>query len=160
MKIRPIKKRKLFITMILLLIVIVAIVYKLADRYLIEHVEVIVQNEESTDSKPASIAANDVHAKVDDHSYTSDNIEIKINQVQSGSASDQITYYVADVVLKDSSNLLSAFADNQFGRNIIENTSTIADDNHEIFAINGDYYGFRDDIFAISFTPCKCMVVL
>ncbi len=49
MKIRPIKKRNLFLAMILLLIVIGAIVYKLADRYLIEHVEVVVQNEESTD---------------------------------------------------------------------------------------------------------------
>lgn len=145
MKIRPTKKRKLLIAMMVLLVVIGAIVYQLADRYLIEHVEVVVQNEDSTDIKPAAITATDVHAKVTDNSYTSDHIQIKINQVQTGFESDQITYYVADVVLKDASNLLSAFADNNFGRNIIENTSTIANDNNAILAINGDYYGFRDD---------------
>ncbi|MEK4508458.1 phosphodiester glycosidase family protein [Paenibacillus sp. FSL K6-2524] len=46
---------------------------------------------------------------------------------------------------QDSNNLLSAFADNSFGRNIIENTSEIASNNDAIFAINGDYYGFRND---------------
>lgn len=139
------KKRKLLITLALILIVVGGIIYGLADRYLIEHVEVVVQNEETTSGTTAAVTASDVHAKVDDTSYTSDDIQIKIDQVQTGSGSDQITYYVADVVLKDSDNLLSAFADNNFGRNIIENTSTIAADNNAIFAINGDYYGFRDD---------------
>lgn len=34
---------------------------------------------------------------------------------------------------------------NKFGRNIVETTSTIAKNNDAIFAINGDYYGFRED---------------
>ena len=44
----------------------------------------------------------------------------------------------------DATALRSAFAQNQFGENIIENTSDIAADNDAVFAINGDYYGFRD----------------
>ncbi|MDU5945602.1 MAG: phosphodiester glycosidase family protein, partial [Paenibacillus macerans] len=35
--------------------------------------------------------------------------------------------------------------DNSFGRNITENTSEIASNNGAIFAVNGDYYGFRGD---------------
>jgi exopolysaccharide biosynthesis protein len=55
-----------------------------------------------------------------------------------------VTYYVADVVLGDATTLRSAFAKDEFGENITELTSSIAADNGAIFAINGDYYGFRD----------------
>jgi len=144
----------LFITLIVILVTIGAILYSLANRYLIEHVEVVVSNEKathSTKSKNSTSNTNNksntstLNAKYDDSSYISDDIQIKIDQLQTGSENDQITYYVADVVLKDSSTLLSAFADDSFGRNIIENTSAIAANNNAIFAINGDYYGFRDD---------------
>mgnify|MGYP000860240113 CR=1 FL=1 len=52
--------------------------------------------------------------------------------------------YVADVQLTDATALRSAFAQNSFGENIVENPSAIAEDNGAVFAINGDYYGFRD----------------
>jgi exopolysaccharide biosynthesis protein len=55
-----------------------------------------------------------------------------------------VTYYVADVTLSDATTLKSAFAKDQFGENITELTSEIAADNNAIFAVNGDYYGFRD----------------
>ena len=41
-------------------------------------------------------------------------------------------------------SLAVGFANNQFGENIIEDTSDIAASIDAIFAINGDYYGFRD----------------
>lgn len=56
-----------------------------------------------------------------------------------------MTYFVADVLLSEATQLSNAFADNQFGRNIIAYTSDIAEENNAIFAINGDYYGFRED---------------
>ncbi len=56
-----------------------------------------------------------------------------------------LTYFVADVELTNATQLSSAFADDQFGRNIIEYTSQMAEANQAIFAINGDYYGFRSD---------------
>jgi exopolysaccharide biosynthesis protein len=143
-------KRKLLIIITVILLSIGAVIYGLADRYLIEHVEVVVADDTaatgssgSTDS-PAAVAA-DVNATSDDWSYTSDDIQVKIDQVQTGTGSDMITYYVADVVLKNSSSLRSAFADNSFGTNITADTSEIASSNNAIFAINGDYYGFRDD---------------
>ncbi|WP_438495151.1 phosphodiester glycosidase family protein [Paenibacillus sp. IHBB 3054] len=48
-------------------------------------------------------------------------------------------------MLKEASSLRSAFADSSFGTNIIEDTSAIASSNNAVFAINGDYYGFRED---------------
>ena len=47
-------------------------------------------------------------------------------------------------MLDDATQLRSAFAQDAFGTNIVEYTSDIAEDNDAIFAINGDYYGFRD----------------
>ena len=61
-----------------------------------------------------------------------------------GTGDETVTYYVADVTLSDATVLRSAFAENSFGENIIETTSAIAADNGAVFAINGDYYGFRD----------------
>ena len=60
-----------------------------------------------------------------------------------GSAADTVTYYVADVVLGAATDLRSAFASNEFGANIVQYTSDIAEDHDAVCAINGDYYGFR-----------------
>ncbi|MNZ43997.1 hypothetical protein D3C78_616140 [compost metagenome] len=151
---KPIKsRRKLYVLLLLVLLIVGVILYGLADRYLIEHIEVVVDDGNSR-SDSSVTSNNDTnskenngtsHAEYDDWSYNSDSLQIKINQVESGSESDKITYYVADVQLKSGTHIQSAFADNSFGRNIIENTSEIAYDNNAIFAINGDYYGFRDD---------------
>ena len=79
-----------------------------------------------------------------DTTYTSADTDITISTVVTGSGDSTVTYNVADVVLDDPTDLRSAFADNSFGENIVENTSDIAADNDAMFAINGDYYGFRD----------------
>ncbi|MEK4063683.1 MULTISPECIES: phosphodiester glycosidase family protein [unclassified Paenibacillus] len=140
-------KRKLLIVMIVVLLSLGTVIYSLADRYLIEHVEVVVADDTATAgvSTAAATVAAEVNATSDDWSYSSDDIQIQIDQVQTGSGSDQITYFVADVVLKEASSLRSAFADSSFGTNIIEDTSAIASSNNAVFAINGDYYGFRED---------------
>lgn len=133
--------------MIVVLLSLGTVIYSLADRYLIEHVEVVVADDTATAgvSTAAATVAAEVNATSDDWSYSSDDIQIQIDQVQTGSGSDQITYFVADVVLKEASSLRSAFADSSFGTNIIEDTSAIASSNNAVFAINGDYYGFRED---------------
>lgn len=84
-------------------------------------------------------------AQYDDWSYKDDNIAIQISKHEQGSGSDVITYYVADVQLSDASYLQTALANNQFGRNIVDYTTSIAEDNNALLAINGDYYGFRSD---------------
>lgn len=141
---RGILKETLPLAIVAFVLVIVFVFYILADRYLIEHVESKVNNS-NINTRVSQGTSDNVQAESDDWNYKSDNITININKVQTGSGSDMITYFVADVKLKDSSSLLSAFAKNEFGRNIVETTSKIAEDNNAIFAINGDYYGFRSD---------------
>lgn len=50
--------------------------------------------------------------------------------------------YVADVWC-DPARLATAFAQNTYGRNIKQTTSSMAAEHGAVLAINGDYYGFR-----------------
>ncbi|NQX61717.1 phosphodiester glycosidase family protein [Paenibacillus qinlingensis] len=142
--IRHRKKTKIITIIAICLLIIAAILYWFANRYLFEHVEVVVSpNNVVTQDETAKPLTT--KAQYDDWNYKDDNQSIHIEQVQTGSGSSAITYFVADVTFNNSTNLLTAFAKNAFGTNIIENTSTIAASNNALFAINGDYYGFRND---------------
>lgn len=134
------------------------ILYLIADRYLIEHVAVTnvsaaaaATNTPLPDLISVNLAPTQVSAAptptvfADDWNYQSETVSIAIEQVSSGSGQSALTYYVAEVVLAEATQLSSAFAKDSFGENIIENTSKIASDNAAVFAINGDYYGFRSD---------------
>lgn len=121
------------------------------DRFLIPKVEISdVASYEAANAGTArsSTTANadgaDDTATLGDDSYTKGDTSVAVKQVTTGSGDDTVTYYVADVTLGDATELRSAFANNQFGENITETTSGIAEDNGAVFAINGDYYGFRD----------------
>ena len=73
-------------------------------------------------------------------SYRDNDINIKIDTINR----NESNVYVADIQLSDIKYMKTAFAEDEYGRNIKENTSTIAQNNKAILAINGDYYGFRD----------------
>lgn len=73
-------------------------------------------------------------------SYKDARIQITIEQ---GRAFDS-TYYVADIRLSSADYVKTALAEETFGRNIRQATSTMADAHNAILAVNGDYYGFRD----------------
>jgi exopolysaccharide biosynthesis protein len=149
-----------------------SISYLLADRYLIEHVEIanvnaitaevtatalpqassgvgsvsLLTSQSSSNLSPTQeAAASSQTVTSDDWNYQSGTLSIAIKKVTTGSGNNKITYFVADVVLSEATQLSNAFAKNSFGRNIIAYTSQIAQDNNAIFAINGDYYGFRSD---------------
>jgi exopolysaccharide biosynthesis protein len=169
---RKSKKRTIICLIVVFLLTVSSTLYLLADRYLIEHVEIsnvyavanvshttaatstqsmIVsgsQTSESTStsvSSPAVVTPTPASIIADDWNYHSSSVSISIKEVTTGSGNNQLTYFVADIVLSDATQLSNAFAKNEFGRNIIEYTSQIAADNNAIFAINGDYYGFRTD---------------
>ncbi|MFD4958451.1 phosphodiester glycosidase family protein [Microbacterium sp. NPDC058389] len=125
-----------------------------ADRFLVEHVEIADVSEYEAQNSTASAdattddatagTATDAGTTVTGSSYSDGSTSITISTVTEGSGADTVTYYVADVTLSDATAVRSAFAKDQFGENITELTSAIAADNDAIFAINGDYYGFRD----------------
>lgn len=71
------------------------------------------------------------------NSYRSANISISIDKVQG----DGITYYVADIYLKDLKYFKTAFAKGKYGKGLHDGTDEIAAENNAILAINGDYYG-------------------
>lgn len=120
------------------------------DRFVIEHVEIadVAAYEAAVSADGSSTASADAASDttdpvVTDTTYTSDDASITLSTVVTGSGTSQVTAYVADVVLSDSTVLRSAFAQNQFGLNITEDTSDIAADVGAVLAVNGDYYGFR-----------------
>ncbi len=122
------------------------------DRYVVEHVEIsdVSAYEASqaaasgTAATTADTAESDTSGVLTDTTYTSDDADISVSTVTTGTGDDTVTYYVADVTLTDATVLRSAFAQDAFGENITETTSDIAADNDAVFAINGDYYGFRN----------------
>ena len=120
------------------------------DRFVVPHAEITNVSEYEASQAGTSTTADETSvdtsasAVVTDTSYTSGDTGVTISTVTTGSGDNTVTYYVADVVLDDATTLKSAFAEDTYGENITETTSAIAEDHNAIFAINGDYYGFRD----------------
>ncbi|MDR1733352.1 MAG: phosphodiester glycosidase family protein [Oscillospiraceae bacterium] len=110
------------------------------------------QTTEATNTSPPTSAQNTTTAqspavpttekpavRISDRAYEDENIRIAITTTRAYDT----TVHIAEVQIKDVHYLKTAFADNTFGRNITANTSQIAKENNAIFAINGDYCGFR-----------------
>ena len=87
----------------------------------------------------------ETEAVVTDTSYADDHIQITLETVYIYDTA----VYIADIQVTDASYLKAAFADDAYGRNITDTTSSIAGDNDALFAINGDFYGFRNDGYVI-----------
>lgn len=82
---------------------------------------------------------------ITDTSYEDENIKISIETVY-----EYDTWiYVADIQVSSAAYLKTAFANDTYGRNFKDTTSGMAEDKDALFAINGDYYGFRDTGFVL-----------
>lgn len=122
------------------------------NRYIADHTEISdvssyeAQSVSNSDTKTQAASESELTGiTVNDSGLTADNGSITLSTVvQNEGTSDQITAYVADIKLNSATLLRSAFANNEFGLNIIDYPSNIASDNNGIWAINGDYYGFRE----------------
>lgn len=115
-----------------------------ANRYLVDHVEISSASAYEASQGTATAATAVTGGTVSGTTYTSDLATIDISTTVTGSGSSQVTYFTADIRLTDATALRSAFANDEFGLNIIEVPSAIADSVNAVFAVNGDYYGFRD----------------
>ena len=77
---------------------------------------------------------------ITDSSYDDGEIYIEIRYMRTLDTD----VYIADIILNDPAFLKTALAEGAFGRNLTDTTSSIAEQNGAILAINGDFYGFRD----------------
>ena len=84
-------------------------------------------------------------AVVTDHSYDDGKIVITLETL----TKYDTAIYIADIQVSDASYLKTALAKNTYGRNVKETTSEMADKSNAILAINGDYYGFRDNGYVL-----------
>lgn len=117
------------------------------DRFVIDHTEIsdVAAYEAAHSSVTPAQAAAATDVTVTDTAYTSSSTSITIARASTGSGSDALTYYTADVVASDATVVRSAFANNEYGTNITARPSEIAAEHDAVLAVNGDYYGFRTD---------------
>lgn len=116
-------------------------VYTLLDAFVLPKNVVALENnntERQTIEETGTIEGK--QAVVTKNSYESEDISINITTKYEYDTK----IYIADVTVSDVSFLRAGLANGVFGRNIKETTSDIAKENNAIFAINGDFYGFRD----------------
>lgn len=116
-------------------------VYTLLDAFVLPKNVVALENnntERQTIEETGTIEGK--QAVVTKNSYESEDISINITTKYEYDTK----IYIADVTVSDVSFLRAGLANSVFGRNIKETTSDIAKENNAIFAINGDFYGFRD----------------
>jgi exopolysaccharide biosynthesis protein len=114
------------------------------DRFVVDHVEVSDASAYEAASGADQGTTTTSNGTVDGDGYTSDQASITISTVVTGSGDSTVTYFVADVVLTDATVLRSAFANDEFGLNITADPSDIAASVGAVWAVNGDYYGFRE----------------
>ena len=129
--------KRFLISSIYTFIIVIFTLYLLLDTFVFSKTYEVVDNSNTTASISNTSKGDVVKS---DNSYSDDNIEITIKEYRENDS----TIYVADVVLKDSSYLKTAFANSTYGKNITAKTSTIADSVNAILAINGDYYGVQE----------------
>lgn len=151
-------KKPYCLAIIISILIISSSTFVLLDTFVIEKVQeggksMVIENDENisnnnvdnSKSQGNNNEEEDKETIITDSSYKDSNIEIQITTERE----KETTYYVADISIKDASLLKTAFANNSFGRNIKETTSSIAEENNAILAINGDFYGFRDSGYVL-----------
>lgn len=72
-----------------------------------------------------------------DSSYKSANVNVSISRVQENG----VTYFAADIYVRNLSNLRTYFADNTYGTGYRQNVGDMAKASNAILAMSGDYYG-------------------
>lgn len=82
---------------------------------------------------------------ITDRSYICDKFSIVITEERYLGT----TVQVAEIKLSSPDLLKTAFAENTFGRNVKDTVQNMAEDVDAVFAINGDYYGYRKTGFVV-----------
>ncbi|WP_238483659.1 phosphodiester glycosidase family protein [Anaerosporobacter faecicola] len=104
---------------------------------------------DNTSEQEADTSAGESMKEVDKtveeiQNYADDKAKITVNKVTTGSGSDTVTYYVADVQVSNITYLRTGFASGEYGKNIRESVQDMAEEYNAILAMSGDYYGNTD----------------
>ena len=122
--------------------------YVMLDTFVIEReYEVVGKPEIST----VSVAGNENNEKnnIEETAADAENVTGAASVTLSTFREKNTTVYVADIVLYDVGQLMSAFANGVYGRNITATTSSMARSVGALIAINGDYYGAQTSGYVI-----------
>ena len=94
----------------------------------------------------AALAATEPNSKTIEETvtYEAENISITIDRWCYAFNRTECRFFVADVVVKDPSQLQTAFAGEKYTASTAEATSEIAGRHNAILAVNGDYYNYKD----------------
>jgi exopolysaccharide biosynthesis protein len=82
--------------------------------------------------------------------YSNSKASITVKKSVSGSGSNTVVAFIADITLTDGTALKSAFAKDSFSKNSTATVSTMAKGKNAVLAINGDYSSFRMNGIIIS----------
>ncbi|WP_081669081.1 phosphodiester glycosidase family protein [Butyrivibrio sp. VCB2001] len=105
-----------------------------------------VTSDESADDTSASSEVSESAAEyTGENTVSTDDYTITLSDYYQ----NDTKIYVADVTLSSARYLKTAFADDTYGKNVTATTSSIAEDNDAILAINGDYYGVQESGYVI-----------
>lgn len=102
----------------------------------------------SSNSAESAVQPADT-TQVSDTTQVADAITASSSLVFQTERVNDTTVYVAAFSVSDIKELKAAFADDTYGKNIKEKTSTTAAANNATLAINGDFYGARDSGYVI-----------
>ena len=95
--------------------------------------------EDTTSQNASDVTSSDIDT------YQNDNVKITLKEYYENNTK----IYVADVQLTSAEYLKTAFANDTYGKNVTEKTSSIASAHNAILAINGDYYGVQETGYVI-----------
>lgn len=80
-----------------------------------------------------------------DTSYSDDNISVTLTEYYENNTK----IYAADIMLSSAEYLKTAFANDTYGKNVTATTSSTAQANNAVLAVNGDYYGVQESGYVI-----------
>lgn len=117
--------------------------FVLLDTFVIPRSYTSVKDTSSSQETKSGDTSTNVSVK--DGTYKKNGVSIKLTTDRYC----KTTVYVADITVSNVSSLKTALAENTFGKNITETTSSIAKEHNAILAINGDYYGAQMNGYVI-----------
>ena len=94
-------------------------------------------SEQSSGSSKAAVST--------DTSYSDDNISVTLTEYYENNTK----IYAADIMLSSAEYLKTAFANDTYGKNVTATTSSTAQANNAVLAVNGDYYGVQESGYVI-----------